>query len=269
MSSTTKALDLLTYFSAVHPEIGLSQLCKLAGRDKATTYRHIEALAKSGLIEKNPVSRQYRLGPSVMKLAQVREATVPRKETALASIKTLAKITGETAHVTILSGDTLYGLCECESPLHGIRAVIDINTFPLHATASGLCALAFGPEQLVDAAIKNMRSHTSMTPTTKADLMRVVGLIKETGFGRAEKTFEDEIEGVAAPVFDQSGQMAGAVAVACVTSRFGPATERTIKTELVLAAREISRNWGGAIPSHVESAWANSLSTSNTLEPAK
>ena len=80
MSSATKALKLLSYFSTARPEIGLSQLCRLAQRDKATTYRHLQSLEAVGFVEQNPMTRQYRLGPALMHLSQVREITVPRKD---------------------------------------------------------------------------------------------------------------------------------------------------------------------------------------------
>lgn len=268
MSSTSKALELLSYFSVARPEIGLSQMCKIAGRDKATTYRYLQALETNGLIEQNTATRQYRLGPALLKLATVREATVPRKSTAQQAVKALSEATGETAHVTVLSNKTLFGLCENEAKHHAIRAVIDLDTFPLHATASGLCALAFGAETLIDDALETLESFTSRTPCSRADLERLVQMTRATGFARADKIYEDEIQGLAAPLYDQSGTFAGAVAVACVASRFTPSAERTIQSELIQAARDITRNWGGDIPAHVEAVWAKHTSTSNTLEHA-
>lgn len=267
MSSTAKALTLLSHFSAARPEIGLSQLCRIAGRDKATTYRHLQALETAGFVEQNPATKHYRLGPAVMQLAQVREATVPRKDGAKPALAALADATGETAHVTVLSGQTLYALCECESPHHGIRAVIDINTFPLHATASGLSVLAFGPTDLFAVAAANLEKFTENTPTNKADLEALVNTIRNTGFGRGNQSYEAEIQGLSAPVFDHSGELAGAVAVACVAARCTPDLEQTIKSELVIAARDITRNWGGVIPPEIETAWARSLTHPNTLEP--
>lgn len=266
MSSATKALTLLSHFSIARPEIGLSQLCRIAKRDKATTYRHLQALEIAGFVEQNPVTRHYRLGPAVMQLAQIREATVPRKESALTALKVLADATGETAHATVLSGTTLYGLCECESPHHGTRAVIDINSFPLHATASGLCSVAFGGPELLDAAIGNLEGFTAMTPTTASDLSALIEGVRETGFGRANRIYEDEIQGVAAPVFDHTGRLAGAVAVASVASRFTDDLKHIIKSELIIAAREITRNWGGAIPAHIEAVWAKSVTSPHALE---
>ena len=267
MSSAAKALKLLSHFSTERPEIGLSQLCRIAGRDKATTYRHLQALESAGFVEQNPATKHYRLGPAVMQLAEVREATVPRKDGAKPAIAALADATGETAHVTVLSGSTLYGLCECESPHHGIRAVIDLSTWPFHATASGLCALAFGPASLFEVATINLERFTAATPDNERDLAALIDDVRGSGFGRAEQTYEDEIQGLSAPLFDHKGHFAGAVAVACVASRFTIELERTIKSELTIAAREITRNWGGTIPAQIEAAWARTLTHSNELEP--
>ncbi|PYG28794.1 IclR family transcriptional regulator [Pelagimonas varians] len=268
MSSTTKTLELLAHFSTSRPEIGLSQLCRLAKRDKATTYRHLQALEETGFLERNPVSKKYRLGPIVLQLARTREATVPRKAGVEAPLVALAGATGETSHVTVLSGKTVYALASCESPRHGTRAIIDIETFPLHATASGLCALAFGPTDLMAFAQKNLCGFTAMTPTTAQELENIVGTIRATGFGCANRSYEDEVLGLSAPVFDQTGHYAGAVSVASVAARFTPDLKRIIQEHLVIAARDITRNWGGTLPPQIEEAWAKTLSHSNTLDTA-
>ena len=262
LSSTAKTLELLAYFSTTRPEIGLSQLCKLAKRDKATTHRHLQALEKTGFVEKNPITKQYRLGPAVLQLAQTREATVPRKAGVQAPLFDLADATGETSHVTVLSGTTVYELMSCDSPKHGTRAIIDIQTFPLHATASGLCALAFGPEALIDVALNELQPFTRTTATTSEDLHTMVEAIRNTGFGRADRSFEDDVQGLSAPIFDQTGHFSGAVSVASVAARFTPDLERIIKTQLVITARQISNNWGGTVPAQIKAIWAKHFTPS-------
>jgi len=262
LSSAAKTLELMAYFSTTRPEIGLSQLCKLAKRDKATTHRHLQALEKTGFVEKNPITKQYRLGPAVLQLAQTREATVPRKAGVQAPLFDLADATGETSHVTVLSGTTVYELMSCDSPKHGTRAIIDIQTFPLHATASGLCALAFGPEALIDVALNELQPFTRTTATTSEDVHAMVEAIRNTGFGRADRSFEDDVQGLSAPIFDQTGHFAGAVSVASVAARFTPDMERIIKTQLVITARQISNNWGGTIPAQIEAIWAKHFTPS-------
>ena len=266
MSSAAKALALLDHFQPARPEIGLSQLCRLAGRDKATTYRYLQSLETAGLVEQNPITKHYRLGPKLLQLARTREETVPRSAGVEMALRALAERTGETAHAAILSGHALYRLAAVESPSHSIRVVIDVEVFPLHATASGLCALAFGPETLFEAACRRADRFTDSTVTDPEALRAQVALCRASGFGRAAGSFEAEVNSLAAPLYDQTGQFAGTVSTASVASRFSGTLERGIKAHLVIAAREITRNWGGVTPDNVEAAWAASLAGAQELE---
>ena len=53
----------MNYFSLQQPEIGLSDLARLAGMNKATVYRHMSELAAQGFVEQTQSGRTYRLGP--------------------------------------------------------------------------------------------------------------------------------------------------------------------------------------------------------------
>jgi len=268
MSSAAKTLALLSYFSADRPELGLSEFCKIAGRDKATTYRHLQVLEDTGFIEKNALTKQYRLGPAILNLAHMREITVPRQASAEMALRVLADKTGETAHVSVLSGETLYPLLARESPRHATRAIVDLETLPLHATASGACALAFGPATLTDVARRNLTKFTKHTPTNRKRLDAIIKEARETGFGHSHRGFQEDIESVAAPLFDQTDRFAGAVSVACVATRFSADAKRTIKKCLIQASSEISRNWGGTIPADIEALWSGPSDISRTLESA-
>ena len=229
----------------------------MANHDKATTYRYLQALEQAGFVEKNPLTKAYRIGPAVLHLAQVRELTVPRKTGAKAAIDALAAATGETAHLSVLSGATLHALLASESAQHSTRAIIDIQTLPLHATASGICALAFGPPDLIEAAASDLNAYTDRTVTTEAALRTAISQARQSGFGLSDRGYEKDIVGLSAPVFDETGLLAGTVAVASVASRLTPESEHLIKMNLAIASRDITRNWGGTITPELERCWAD------------
>lgn len=260
MSSAAKTLELLAYFTTARPEIGLSALCRLAGRDKATTYRHLQALEEVGFVEQNPASKMYRLGPAVLQLAQTREATVPRKAAAEAALARLAEASGETSHVTVLSGDTVYALASRESQTHATRVIIDVSIFPLHATASGHCALAFGPAALMEQVTGELEIFTPHTPRTAQQVAEAVAVVRNTGFARSDRHYGEDTYSISAPIFDHTGLFAGAVSVACVATRVTPDLAAHVQENLITAARDITRNWGGTLPHTVEAAWARTLS---------
>lgn len=259
MSVVVKAVELLGYFSVDRPELGLSELRRLAGRDKATTYRHLEALESVGLLEQNPVTKQYRIGPAVLGLAQIREATTPRRAGALSALARLAERTGETAHVSLLSGAALHTLAVQESTRHATRVIINESKLPLHATSQGHAILAFGGADLMQAARRRLVRFTEATPTTDEALDAAVSVARQTGFGVSPNGFENGVYGIGAPVFDHTGAVAGAVAVASVSSRMTDVLGREIRAGLVEAARAISANWGGQVPAALETLWARTL----------
>jgi DNA-binding IclR family transcriptional regulator len=118
----------------------------------------------------------------------------------------------------------------------------------------------------LDAATANLQPFTRTTPTTVDTLRDAVDTIRTTGFGRADRSFEAEVQGLSAPLYDHTGQFAGAVSVASVAARFTPELEQIIQHHLVIASRQITHNWGGIVPAKIEALWAKSVTSSHALE---
>lgn len=269
MSTVRKAIDLLNWFSAERAQIGLAEFQRLTGRDKATTYRYLCALEESGLIEQDPDTRAYRMGPAVLRLAHVREVTVPRRAGVRLVLPRLAEVTGELVHVSILQGITLVTLTDHASTRHSARVVLNEAVLPLHATGSGLAVLAFADSSLHTAVLKNLKRYTEYTQTTRKELEATIKTVRECGFGIADQSYEEGVFGIGAPLFDSSSRVAGAVAVASVATRINAAAITVIKRGLIEAARQITHNWGGTVPDELNQIWTDTLSSlpSESINP--
>lgn len=256
MSTVTKAIELLYLFSAERAEIRLSEFQRLTGRDKTTTYRHLSALESTGLLEQDETTRAYRMGPAVLRFSHIRELTVPRRAGVRRVLPNLADVSGETAHASILQGNTLVSLADHTSSQHSARVILDDAILPFHATASGLAVLAFANNKLKSAAYKKLSKYTEHTVTDRDELDLLLSETRKLGFGLSAHGFELGVSGIAVPLFDSSNNVAGAVAIASVTSRVNVDLIRTIKSELISAARNITKSWGGSIPSSLDAAWS-------------
>jgi DNA-binding IclR family transcriptional regulator len=64
------------------------------------------------------------------------------------------------------------------------------------------------------------------------------------------------VSGIAVPLFDSSNKVAGAVGIASLTSRVNDDLIHSIKNELISAARNITKSWGGSIPVSLDAAWS-------------
>jgi IclR family acetate operon transcriptional repressor len=250
MKTVDKAMSLLGLFSTSQPEIGLSELSRLAALDKAATHRLLAALSKHGLVEQKNDNRKYRLGSAFLHFARIREHTVPIAAIVQPIILELSRTMGETAHVSMLSGQHLSTIAVSE-PNRATRASVDPREpLPLYATASGFACLAFSQETFREDYIANLKLKrvTRKTVASKAKLRSILQQTQVQGFGRAEHSFEDEVIGTAAPIFDQHGCAIGAVAVAAVASRFNEQIAIQISNAVMSAADTITKGTGGHKP---------------------
>ena len=195
MGTTSKALSLLRLFSSSQPEIGLTELSRQSGMNKATVYRLMSDLAEHGFVEQVGADRMYRIGPDVMRLAVLREATVPLRSIAKEHVRSLAEEIGETTHVSQVSSGELSTLTYAYSAKHGTRVTMeDAERLPFHATSSGLAVLTYSNAALVDAILS--KPLDKRTPHTIVDPLQIRGELKrisERGYAESVSGFEQDL----------------------------------------------------------------------------
>lgn len=250
MGTASKALSLLNHFSRSTPQIGLSDMARLSGMNKATVHRLMSELALHGFVEQVGAGREYRLGPAFLRLAALREKAVPMRELVMAELKTLSDVTGETAHMSLLNGDVLSNLAYSYAQMHGTMVMMDdAEVLELHSTGSGLAVLAFSPAPFVDAVLSGpLLSRTAETITDPDAIRALLPQIRDRGMSRSVGGYEEDVCSYAAPIFDATSHCIGALAVAAPVSRMTDTLSTTIQTELAQAARRTTRVLGGFPP---------------------
>lgn len=257
MGTTAKALSLLDHFSRAQPAIGLSELARLSGVNKATCFRLMGELVAHGLVEQVPGGTDYRIGPAVLRLAALREAAVPLKAAAMPVLQRLALDLGETAHLSHLVAGRLVTLAFAYGAASGMQVMMeDADVLPFHATSSGQAVLAYLPAPHVDAVLA--APLPAATPATLRDPARLrdrLARIRARGWADTAETFEAEVSSLALPLFDAHGEVLGAVAVAAPSIRMTDQARPPILRRLVQAARDLMQTWGGLPPAELDALW--------------
>ncbi len=250
MGTVSKALSLLSFFDRSHSLIGLSEMARRSGLNKATVYRLLTELQSQGFVEQAGSGREYRLGPAFLRLAALREAAVPTRDLAALVLADLSEATGETAHVSLLQGETLATVAYSYSPRHGTRVTMDdADILPFHNTSSGLAVLAFSAPATVDAALaRPLEARTSRTETDPDRIRAQLAAIRASGMSQNIGGFEDDVHSHAMPLFDASSSVIGAIAVAAPTARMTPEHQSLIRSELRHHAVRLTRLMGGFLP---------------------
>lgn len=240
-------MKLLGLFSPAQPEIGLSELARLASLDKAAARRFLVALGNHGFIEQNVDTRAYRLGSAFIRYARIREQTRPLASVVQPVLESLAEDTGETAHAALCTGMDLITIGIAE-PQRTTRVSLEPSLhLPLHATASGFAFLAFAPDPVLDSFLKlrKLAKYTKHTPISGKALREHIELVRLAGFAIGHRMFEDEVIGIAAPLFDSAGLAIGTIAVASLASRFTDKTKQMIAAKVLAAATDVTYAMGG------------------------
>lgn len=202
--------------------LGVIRIAQLVGQEKSQVSRALAALAESGLVDRDPVTRAYRLGWRLFSLAA--RSGLPRL-TALAPgvLARLVAETGETAHVSVLHGDSVLTLLS-EGPSTTIRASgWSGRTVPVTCTSSGRALLFDHDLPALQALLGSgrFRDRAPRAPRDAKELYRRIRKARKDGYALVEEEFEPGLVAAAAPIRDFSTRIIAAVNVSGPKFRLG------------------------------------------------
>ncbi len=250
MGTITKALNLLNYFTSLQGELGLADFVRLTDGDKATVRRHLQELEANGFLEQHPKTRKYRLGSAVLRLASIRENHLPIRAAIVPVVEKMAVELQELVHASLLQGRTIAPVFHSHPQRGGLRVSFhEGEPLPLHATATGLTLLAFGPERLLDTVLaEDLEALTPFTLTDPEQLLALVETVRAFGYSFSDQFNTADIVSYALPFFGPDGHAIGALSVALPLSRHSDAFAERILEELHAGCGQITRSCGGAPP---------------------
>lgn len=213
-----RAIRLLKLFTAEAPELRLAELSCLSGLNKTTTHRLLQALLSEELLDRNPGTNAYRLGPGMMALGVQALSSNDLRLRARPLLKRLAEETGETATLEVPIDDTMLILDEVTSK-HFVGASGNVGTrWPIHATSTGKALIAFEVHGR-DRLRAELPSLTSRTITNFDVLEKQLGDIRRRGFAEVVDELEEGLSGVGAVVRGGMGEILGALSICGPTHR--------------------------------------------------
>ena len=219
-----RAVRLLKLFTPERPELQLAEISDLAGLNKTTAHRLLQALHSESLLDRNHDSGAYRLGPVLMALGVQALSSNDLRLRARPLLKSLASESGETATLEVPIEDTMLILDEVTSS-HFVGAAGNVGTrWPIHATSTGKALIAFdehGTRRIGD----ELCELTSHTITNRSQLEAELDEIRRRGYAETVDELEDGFSGVGAVVRSRTGEVLGALSICGPTQRLS-ATRR-------------------------------------------
>jgi len=243
VKSLTKALDLLNYMGKQRHAVGVTELANEMDLNKSAVHRLLQTLEASGFVDKNPVTRQYFLGPRLFVLGKVYENTVALRGLARPIMERLARQLGEAVHLMVpaRSEDGWPSLILLDKIESTFQLTITPNpgaVSPAHCTAGGKVLLAFAMKGALDHVPEPLPRYTPHTITDLASLQAELAEVRRLGYAEDREEVEVGLTCVAAPVFEGE-QVVAAMSVSGPSSRLEAPRLEVARQAVIAAAREV------------------------------
>jgi IclR family transcriptional regulator, acetate operon repressor len=246
VQSIDRAVAILRCFSGRTPTMGVTEIARATGLTTSTTHRLLEAMQSNRLVRQT-ADRRYALGPLVVQL--VRSGAIPAtlQDAAIGQMQALRGKVEETVGLHRLLQTLereVVDQVESHHPLR--RSYTEIGVpIPLPHGAPGKALLAFLPFHLQVAVLSKPIEPVTPTTVTEPETMRKQLVnIREVGYAMSFAERTPGIRSVAAPVFDHSESVVGALSLSGPEIRMSKPRMRALGEHVKSAAWSVSETLG-------------------------
>lgn len=202
-------------------------------------------LASEGFVYKDPESKKYRLGLSILSLSGIVNSNIDIFRESQPVLNKLGENIGETAHISVFDNlDVIYlQKVECNHPVRFLTNVGKRN--PPYATSSGKVLLAFSNEEVIERVIeKGLQKFTKNTIIDPQKLRAHLNLVKANGFANSTEEILEGVTSIAAPIYNCKGNVIAAISVVGPKQRIQSHKVQGYAKKVMNAAMEISKRMG-------------------------
>ncbi len=250
IKSVEKALQLLNTIAAHGDWIGVRELARLAGLKAPNAQNILKTLQKTGYLEFDEQTRRYRLGLTVLRLAEGLDPVRQVGDFARPYVDELSEAYDETVAVFILLQRQMV-VADWRGGrqalvVHEPRRIIEQP----HVLAGGRVLLAWQDESFRRYYAEHVfEANLGINiPATPAELETEFARTRRQGYGEAVNTRESGIWAMSAPVFDATGRIVLALAFSAPLTRLEATRRDEALAKLLAVTARMTAALGGRVP---------------------
>ncbi len=236
--SAERSFAILECVGAAENPVPLAVIVRETGLNRATVFRMLSVLARTGWIYKSETDATYTLGYKAFALGRRRNELETVSHHARPFVRRLADDLDETIQLAALEGPQI--VCFDKVGPHDLIAVG--TRLDAHATSAGKAMLAWlEPDEVRQLYnLEPLPAHTARTITNVDALLRELAVVRVQGYAVDDGEVATGRAGVAAPIMNPSGRPIAALYVSGAATGFDPAHITYLAGRLGATASEIS-----------------------------
>jgi DNA-binding IclR family transcriptional regulator len=241
-----RAVLVLRTLSEAGSGLRLSELARLLDLSKSSLSDLLFTLEQEGLVERDPGSRAFRLGHTLVGLGMAATGGLDLARAARPALTALRDLTAETTILHIPTGPEALVVDAVESA-HQLKVVAPVgHRLPAFAGSVAKVLLAWRPADQRDAAVAAVAlpAFTPRSITDAGAYLAELDRARAAGYATDDEEYLPGVRAASAPVLDHTGRTVGTLSVVAVASRVTRKRLREIGPQLAGEATAVSRRLG-------------------------
>jgi DNA-binding IclR family transcriptional regulator len=239
-ATVEKALQLIEALARSDGPVGVSQLGRELQLNKSTVYRLVDTLARRGYAQQDEATGRYALTPRLWELGVGVVQRLGLRQAARPVLEREAEATGEATLLGVVQAYEALIIDKVDSA-HALQIFSPLGArVSLCSSSLGRALLAFQPRAFIEAVAASFVPPTPFGIQTRDGLLQDLERVRREQCARSVDEWQVGVAGVASPIRDASGAVAGALCVTGPSSRLHPADLDELARRCIAAARSVS-----------------------------
>ena len=212
---------------------------------KSTIHRLLVVLEHQRFIRRT-VDGKYGLGTKLIELGSRAMEQLDLGEHAIPFLRRLAAETGETAHISVLSGAEMMSIANVPGRWTLTTPSTVGRRTQIYCTSIGKALIAFLPDDRLEPLLRRLQftPHTRRTLTNSAMLRPELARIRRRGYAVDNEEAEEGLRCIGAPVRDYTGGVVAALSIAGPVFRVQKGRVVELSRAVIKAADDLSADLG-------------------------
>lgn len=243
IQSVSRAIQIIRCFED-NEELGVTEISKIIGLHKSTTFGLISTLEANKLLEKNENTGKYRLGLELFRLGTKVNSTL--RHIAIPYLEQLVNMYQETVNLVVMDDLYVIYLEKVESTRSMRISTMVGGRLPLYCTAVGKAIMANLPPEELNSKLDRMefKKYTDKTLYDKNSIIGSLEKIRRAGYAEESEELEIGLSCVAAPIYNHFNIPFAAISLSGPTFRMNEGFRKEIGLTLIRYTQEISVKLG-------------------------
>lgn len=232
---------LIRVLEAASGKLPLSKIAELADMPASKAHLYMASFAHAGLVEQDPVTMRYGLGPYALQLGAAAMRQLDVAQVSREALDKLQSATGLLVFLTVWGNRGPVIIAKVDATVEVLVSVRVGHVLPLYQAATGRVYLAYKARSAIQHVETRERP---VDATLKRRAEESLPLIRQRQLAFSDSQLNAGFASISAPIFDYAGEIAAAVTALGMKNDIDIDPQGRTARRVHAAAAEVSRKLG-------------------------